>query len=193
MPRPKARILALLAGLTLAVLLSLLLLLVPAARTFVLEPIVKAVEAAGSALHYVPQDVQWLVALLILFISVMGYVGSRIPKSRREYAIRPRDNIPTEGPTMLVARMFDESARYRHRHVQLVLELRDLAARVLAQHRGIPLLRAKEILDSEAWTDDPVVREYLSTERHRVMRGRRRPHVEVARLLAEIERIHQEV
>jgi len=193
MPRPKARFLALLAGLTLAVLLSLLLLLVPAARAFVLEPIVKTVEAARGALRYVSQAVQWLVALLILFIFVMGYVGSRIPKSRHEYDIRPRDNIPIEGPTMRVARMFDESARYRHKHVQLVLELRDLAARVLAQRRGIPLLRAKEILDSEAWTNDPVVREYLSTERHRVMRRRRRPHVEVARVLAEIERIHQEV
>jgi len=173
--------------------LALLLVFHSAVRGFVLEPIVSAINALRRTLGYVPQDLQWLVSVLLLFVIAGAYTVSRLPKRRSQPQWTAPPRFPTEGPTMRVARILDESVRYKHRHIQLVLELRDLAARVLAQHRGISVHVAKELLDTEAWTDDPTVRAYLSADSHRRGHGdTRRPHPQVDRVLNQIEDYHQE-
>jgi hypothetical protein len=162
-------------------------------RGLVVDPIVRAITALCNAMRYVPQDLQWLVVLAIAIIFSAVFVIGRLPQRERRPRRSPPPRFPTEGPTMRVAQMIDESARFKHRHVRLVIELRDLVAHVLARHHGIPVLRAKELLDTEDWTDDPVVRAYLATDERGVgHEDKRRPHTQVDRVLTQIEKINQE-
>jgi len=189
----RTRVLAPLVAVVVVAALASLLLFAPLARRILLDPIVGAIGVIRRALAYVPQGLQWLVALSVAFIAAGAYVARRLPRREKPSAASVQRAFPSEGPTLRVARILRLSSRYRHRRIQLVVELRDLAARVLAQHRGIPVLRAKSLLDTEDWTDDEAVRDYLSSDEHRHRLVRRRDvSVDVERVLDQIEKIHQE-
>jgi len=94
---------------------------------------------------------------------------------------------------MRIAQLIEQSSRYKHRNAQLTVELRDLAARVLARQRGIPVHQAKDLLETESWTDVDAVRRALMTDAYQPRhKGTQRTLARVDRILDEIERISQE-
>jgi len=185
---------AVVAGAAVAVIvLSLLLVFTPTARRVVLEPIVGTINAFRSLSQYMSQDLQWLIVLLVSFVIGLVYTISRLPRREKRRVASAAPRFPTEGPTMRIAQLIEQSSRYRHRNAQLTVELRDLAARVLARQRGIPVHEAKDLLDQERWTDVETVRQALTTDAYQPRhKGTQHTLARVDRILDEIERISQE-
>ncbi|MBU0595463.1 hypothetical protein KJ567_02100 [Candidatus Bipolaricaulota bacterium] len=175
------------------VALSLLLILHDAVRGLVLDPFVSVINSARYTLGHMSQGLQWLIVILVAFLCVIAYVVSRLPAGPRRTYPPFTAPFPIEGPTMRLARIAAESLRYKHRRIQLVRELRGIAARVLAHHNSMPIDEAKESLDTTEWTDDASVRAFLSPDQHRAGRhDTRRLHEQVEHALTEIERMYRE-
>ena len=173
---------------------SLLLIFNDAMRGFILDPIVGGINAARYMWGYMPQDLQWMISLLIVFVIVVGYYVSRLPKRTRQEIVPRSLKFPSQGPAMRLARMVEKSAHNKFLREQVVLELRDLAARSLAYHRGISVEEAKDSLDTTEWTNDPSIRDFLSLDKHRAGKQKQKRFYDQAdHALAHIERTYQEV
>ena len=173
---------------------SLLLIFNGAIRSFVLDPIVEGINAVRYQLGYMPQDLEWLLSLLLAFVLIFIYYMCRIPKRLRPKHVPFIPPFPCEGPTMKLAWILEKSTHNRFRRERVILELRDLAAHTLAYHKGISVDEAKESLDTTNWTDDPVVRDFLSLDKHRAGKHEHKEfHDQVDHALAHIERTYQEV
>ena len=86
---------------------SLLLVFNDAIRSFVLNPIVEGVNAVRYVLGYMPQDLEWLLSLLIAFVLIFIYYMCRIPKRLRPEHVPFVPPFPSEGPVMKLARILD--------------------------------------------------------------------------------------
>ena len=173
---------------------SLLLIFNHAIRGLILDPIVKVINAARYMLGYMPQDLQWIISLLLAFVIVIIYYACRIPKRERQQSAPRPPTFPSQGPAMRLDRILERSARNKFRREQVIMELRDLAARSLAYRRGTSLEEAKDSLDTTEWTDDPSVRDFLSFDKLRTGEQKQgRFHDQVDHALAHIERTYQEV
>ena len=78
--------------------LSLLLILHAGVRGFVLDPIVHGINGVRGTLNHMSQALQWLIALLIVSLFVIGYVASRLPKRRARARPLPRPSRPKVRP-----------------------------------------------------------------------------------------------
>jgi len=173
---------------------SLLLIFNDAIRGFILDPIVEGINAARYMLGYMPQDFQWIVTLLIIFVIVVAYFVSRLPKHARQEVVPRSLKFPSQGPAMRLTRILERSTHNKFRREQVILELRDLAARSLAYHRGISVEEAKDSLDTTEWTSDLSVRAFLSLDKHRAGKQKQESfHDQADHALAHIERTYQEV
>jgi len=173
---------------------SLLLIFNDAVRGVILDPIVEGINAARYVLGYIPQDLQWIISLLIVFVIVIIYYVCRLPKRARKASPHRSLQFPSQGPAMRLDRILERAAHNRFRREQVVSELRDLAARSLAYHHGTSVEEAKDSLDTTEWTDDPSVRDFLSLDRLRAGENKqRRFHDQVDHALTHIERTYQEV
>jgi len=173
---------------------SLLLIFNDAIRGFILDPIVEGINAARYMLGYIPQDLQWIISLLLAFVAVTVYFACRIPKRAREATVPRSLKFPLQGPTMRLDWILERSAHNKFRREQVILELRDLAARSLAYHRGTSVEEAKDSLDTTEWTDDPSVRDFLSLDKLGAGKQKqKRFHDQVDHALTHIERTYQEV
>ena len=174
--------------------LTLLLIFNETVRSVTLDPIIDGVLAFRYMLGYFPQDLEWLVSLLVLSVIVSVMFATRLPKNERPKYIPFIPPFPTEGPTMKLARILDSRKMNRFRRERVVLEMRDLAAHTLAYHKGISVEEAKESIDTPDWTDNAEVRDFLSLDKHRSDTNDPkdfRTHVEHAS--AHIEQMYQEV
>ena len=173
---------------------SLLLIFNDAIRGFILDPIVEGINAARYMLGYMHQDLQWIVTLLIVFVIVAVYYVSRLPKRARKEIVPRSLKFPSQGPAMRLTHVLERSAHNKFQREQVILELRDLAARSLAYRRGISVEEAKDSLDTTEWTDDPSVRAFLSLDKHRAGGQKQESfHDRADHALAHIERTYQEV
>jgi len=173
---------------------SLLLIFNDAIRSFILDPIVKGINAARYMLGYMPQDLQWIITLLIVFVIVVVYYVSRLPNRARQEVVLRSLKFPPQGPAMQLTRILERSAHNKFRREQVILELRDLAARSLAYRRGISVEEAKHSLDTTEWTKDPSVRNFLSLDKRRAGTQKQKGFYDQAdHALAHIERTYQEV
>ncbi len=173
---------------------SLLLIFNDAIRSFILDPIVEGINAARYMLGYMPQDLQWIITLLIVFVIVVVYYVSRLPNRARQEIVLRSLNFPSQGPAMRLTRVLERSAHNKFRREQVILELRDLAARSLAYRRGISVEEARHSLDTTEWTNDPSVRNFLSLDKHRIGTQKQKGfHHQADHALAHIERTYQEV
>lgn len=173
---------------------SLLLFFNETIRSFVLEPILESVNAVRFMLGYVSQDLQWTVALLIVIAIIVPYFMFRVPKHSRQKSVPQPANFPTEGPAMKLTQLVERSAHSRFLRGQVILELRDLAARSVAYHHGMSVEQAKQALDTMKWTSDPSVRAFLSSDNIRARKQKQKGFRDQAiSALTHIERIYQEV
>ncbi|MBU1049799.1 hypothetical protein KKG90_07240 [Candidatus Bipolaricaulota bacterium] len=173
---------------------SMLLIFNDPVRRVVLDPIIEGINAIRYVLGYVPQDLEWFVSLLVVFVVVLGIFASRLPQRARPEHVPFNPPFPSEGPTMRLTRILDNSTKNRFGRERVVLEMRDLAARAVAYHAGISVEEAKELLDTPTWTDDASVRDFLSLDKHRAGKNdQKRFHDQVEYALAHIERMYQEV
>lgn len=174
--------------------MSLLLIFNDAVRGVVLDPIISGVLAFRYALGYFPQDLEWLVSLLIVSVVVAVMFTTRLPKRERSKHVPFIPPFPKEGPAMRLARILDNSTLNRFRRERVILEMRDLAARTLAYHKGISVEEARESLDTPNWTDSATVRDFLSLDKHRAGKiDQKEFHAQVDHALAHIEQMYQEV
>lgn len=173
---------------------SLLLIFNQALRSFILEPIVSGVNAFRYTLGYIPQDLEWLIALLVLFVITLGTYIARLPKHprvEREPFVPP---FPSEGPAMQLTQILEKSTRNKFRRERAILELRDLAAHTLAYNKGISVEQAREALDTPDWTSNAGVRDFLSLDKHRAGKHDYKDfHNQVDHALAHVEQMYQEV
>jgi len=173
---------------------SLLLIFNDPIRSFILDPIVKGINAARYTLGYMPQDLQWIITLLIVFVIVLVYYMSRIPKRARQGNVPRPLTFPSQGRAMRLTLVLEGSAHNKFRRERVIMELRDLAARSVAYRRGISIEEAKDSLDTTEWTDDPSVRAFLSLDKHRAGKQEQKGfHDQAEHVLAHIERTYQEV
>ena len=173
---------------------SLLLILNDPIRGFILDPIVAGINAARYMLGYMNQDLQWIITLLLVFVIVLVYYMSRLPKRARQRNSSRSLDFPSQGPAMRLTLVLERSAHNKFRREQVILELRDLAARSVAYRRGISIEEAKDSLDTTEWTDDPSVRTFLSLDKHRAGKQKHKGfHDQAEHALAHIERTYQEV
>ena len=190
----RVRIILAILALCCVISFSLLLVFNDAIRSFVLDPIVKSINSVRYVVGYIPQDLEWLIGLLIVFIVVVTYYTSRIPKRLKPKHIPLIPPFPHEGPTMKLAQILERTTHNKFRRERVILELRDLAAHTLAYHKGISVDEAKDSLDTSDWTDNPSVRDFLSLDKHRAGKHEHKEfHDQVDHALAQIERAYQEV
>jgi len=190
----RTRIILVILGVCCVIGFSLLLVFNDAIRSFVLDPIVKGINATRYVIGYMPQDLQWLISLLITFVIVTSYYASRLPKHPKPKNVQFIPPFPHDGPAMRLAQILEKSAHNRFRRERVILELRDLAAHTLAYHKGISIDEAKDSLDNSDWTDSPSVRDFLSLDKHRAGKHEHKGfHDQVDHALAQIERTYQEV
>jgi hypothetical protein len=185
-----------LAGLALCCVISfsLLLILNNAVRGFILDPIVSGFNAFRYAIGYMPQDIEWLISLLFLFVVALVTLVTRLPKRAIPERIQFIPPFPSEGPTMRLAQILEKSTHNKFRRERVILEMRDLAAHALAYHKGISVEEAKEALNTPDWTSNVSVRDFLSLDKHRAGKHDQREfHNQVDHALAHIERMYQEV
>jgi len=173
---------------------SLLLIFNQALRSFILDPIVAGVTAFRYAIGYIPQDVEWLITLLFLFVvAIITYVA-RLPKRpmlERAPFVPP---FPSEGPVMKLTQILEKATHNKFRRERVILEMRDLAAHTLAYNNGISVEEAKEALDTSEWTSNVAVRDFLSLDKHRAGKHDHKEfHNQVNHALAHIEQMYQEV
>lgn len=189
----KRRIILAILAVCCVIAFSLLLIFNDAIRGFILDPIVKGINAARYMLGYMPQDLQWIITVLVVFVIVLAYYMSRLPK-RAQVTVPRSLNFPSQGPAMRLTLVLEGSAHNKFRRERVILELRDLAARSLAYRRGISIEEAKDSLDTTEWTDDPSVRAFLSLDKHRAGKQKQKGfHDQADHALAHIERTYQEV
>jgi len=171
--------------------LSLLLIFNPAVRRFVLEPLVEGVNAFRYVLGYAPQDLQWLALLGIALIAAASYFVAHLPEEHQTHAVRFRRPFPSDGPIMRLTDLLERSQHSKFRREEIVLELRDLAARSVAYHHGLPVDAAKDLLDEERWIEDASVRSFLAMERHAPSGARQARFLDrVEYALGQIERTY---
>lgn len=189
----KRRIILAILAVCCVIAFSLLLIFNDAIRSFILDPIVKGINAARYMLGYMPQDLQWIITVLVVFVIVLACYMSRLPK-RAQVTVPRSLNFPSQGPAMRLTLVLEGSAHNKFRRERVILELRDLAARSLAYRRGISIEEAKDSLDTTEWTDDPSVRAFLSLDKHRAGKQKQKGfHDQADHALAHIERTYQEV
>ncbi len=175
----------------LVIALSLLLVLNPLVRRIVLEPIVEGINAFRYVLGFAPQDLQWLAVLAVAAIALAGYVVARLPEQAPARSVRFKRRFPSDGPTMRAAWMLEKSVHSRFRREEVILELRDLAARSLAYHHGVSIDAAKDSLDTEDWIDDESVRSFLAMNKHAPSGARQDRFLDrVDHVLEQIERTY---
>ncbi len=190
----RTRIIIALGAIGCVIALCLLLIFNDTIRGAVLDPIVEGINAFRYILGYFPQDVEWLVVLLVVFVIVLGIFATRLPKRADPVHTPFVPPFPKEGPSMKLTQILEKSARNKFRRERVILELRDLAARTLAYHTGISIEEAKGSLDTTEWTETASVRNFLSLDKHRA--GKIDPsqfHDQVDAALAHIEHMYQEV
>ena len=173
---------------------SLLLVFNGPVRSVILDPLVGIITAFRYAIGYIPQDLEWLLTLLFLFVVTIATVANRLPEKallERTPFIPP---FPTEGPAMKLTQILEKSTHNRFRRERVVLEMRDLAAHTIAYHKGISVEEAKASLDTPDWTNNVSVRDFLSLDKHRAGKHAKEEfHAEVDHALAHIEQMYQEV
>ena len=190
----RMRIILAIAAVCCVIAFSLVLILNDAVRSFILDPIVDIINAVRYMLGYMPQDLQWIISLLLAFVVVAIYYASRIPKRESQERVPRSLKFPSQGPAMRLHEILERSAHNKFRRERVILELRDLAARSLAYHRGTSVEEARDSLDTTEWTDDPSVIALLSLGKLRDEKQRqKRFHDQVDHALTHIERTYQEV
>ena len=173
---------------------SLLLIFNDAVRGVVLDPIVAGINAFRYTIGYMPQDLEWLISLLVVFVVVIIMFATRLPKHVRPKHVPFIPPFPNEGPAMRLTRILENSTKNRFRRERVILEMRELAAHTLAYHKGISIEEATEALDTPDWTDNATVRNFLSLDKHRADKiDQKNFHAQVDHALAHIERMYQEV
>lgn len=181
-------------SIALSVGLSLLLLLVSPVRSAILEPLLIAINDVRFAFGYLPQDIQWGLTLLTGSALVLIFYFSRTRQPKKPSASIGKTRMPSQGPILRFAHVIERSSRSRFNREVVVLELREIAACVLAYHRGISIDDAKDLLEHEAWTDDEAVRALLSLDEHRRKQDHHSDfHSQVQRALDTIEETYQGV
>jgi|GEM_PF-1251529 hypothetical protein len=174
--------------------MSLLLIFNDAVRSVVLDPMISGILAFRYALGYFPQDIEWLVILLIVFVVVAVMFTTRLPQRERPKYIPFIPPFPKEGPAMRLTRILDGSTLNKFRRERVILEMRELAAHTLAYHKGFSVEEARELLDTPNWTDSASVRDFLSLDKHRAGKNDQKEfHAQVDHALAHIEQMYQEV
>jgi len=178
----------------LALAIALILIFYPPVRETVMTPIVNAWIATRYALALLSERVQWTAALGILVVLLVLAILKRAPRDRGSKRGRPSAKIPTQGPMMRIEHILDRARRNRFAREQAMLELRDLAARVLAFRHSISIPEAKELIDKGTWTDDPAVRAlFVRAQDKKRLRSGQDFHNDTAELMSTIEKLYQEV
>lgn len=173
---------------------SLLLIFNSAVRSVVLDPMIAGINAFRYAIGYLPQDLEWLIGLSVVFVVVLIMFVVRLPKLARPKYIPFILPFPSEGPAMRLTHILENSTKNKFRRERVILEMRDLAAHTLAYHKGISIEEATEALDTPDWTDNATVRDFLSLDKHRAGKMDQKGfHNQVDHALAHIERMYQEV
>ena len=173
---------------------SLLLIFNGAVRSVVLDPMIAGINAFRYTLGYMPQDLEWLIGLSVVFVVVLTMFVVRLPKHVRPKHVPFIPPFPNEGPAMRLTRILENSTKNRFRRERVILEMRDLAAHTLAYHKGISIEEATEALDTPDWTDNATVRNFLSLDKHRADKiDQKNFHTQVDHALAHIEQMYQEV
>jgi hypothetical protein len=173
---------------------SMLLIFNHAVRGVILDPLIAAVNAFRYALGYLPQDLEWLITLLAVSVVVLVTFASRLPKRARPKYVPFIPPFPKEGPAMQFARILDKANHNKFRRERVVLEMRDLAAHTIAYHKGVSVEEAGDLLDTQSWTTDASVRDFLSLDKHRAGKHDQREfQKQVDYALTHIEQMYQEV
>ena len=173
---------------------TLLLIFNGAVRSVVLDPMIAGINAFRYAIGYLPQDLEWLIILSVVFVVVVIMFVARLPKLVRPKHIPFIPPFPSEGPAMRLTRILEKSTKNKFRRERVILEMRDLAAHTLAYHKGISVEEARESLDTPNWTDNAAVCDFLSLDKHRAGKiDQNRFHDQVDHALAHIEQMYQEV
>jgi hypothetical protein len=181
-------------ALSCVIAMSLLLIFNDAVRSVVLDPMISGVLAFRYTLGYFPQDLEWLVSLLIVSVVVAVMFATRLPQRERPKHVPFIPPFPKEGPAMRLTRILDGSTLNKFRRERVILEMRELAAHTLAYHKGFSVEEAKELLDTPNWTDSASVRDFLSLDKHRAGKNDQKEfHAQVDHALAHIEQMYQEV
>ncbi len=174
--------------------LTLLSVLNAAVRAVVLDPIVDGIDAVRYFLGYAPQQAEWVVAILLGFVVGAVYMTRRLPPRIEPERPSFGPRFSTEGSAMRLARMMEKATHDKFKRQEVILELRDLAARALAYRRGISPDEAKAALDTPTWTEDASVRSLLSLDKHRAGGQKNKSFQDqVDHALEVIERVFQEV
>ena len=173
---------------------SLLLIFNDAVRGVILDPMIAGINAFRYTLGYMPQDLEWLISLSVVFVVVLIMFAARLPKHARPKYVPFIPPFPSEGPAMRLTGILENSTKNKFRRERVILEMRDLAARTLAYHKGISLEEATEALDTPDWTHNATVRDFLSLDKHRAGKiDQKSFHTQVDHALAHIEQMYQEV
>jgi len=185
-------------GGVLAIVLSLTLLLLynaPLRRT-ILDPLTWMLDDIRQALAALPQALLWAIGLLI-GCAVLLATWSRALGGIRERPARKRSTYVRPQNTNAIASLARDLERSPRRHVsrvRVVRELSVLAVRLIAQREGLSLDEARGLLNSGAWPDDPLVRQFFATRPGGVRGVPKHRFLEAAaRTLTHLERYHQEV
>ncbi len=167
------------------------------ARRAVVEPLTWALADLRRSLAAVPEALLWGGILLI------GYIVLLVSWRRLVARARPRPTAPrpTTEPhprdRSAVAALAQDLARARRRQIsrrRVVRELSVLAVRLVARHEGLPLPRARELVTSGDWPDDPRVRRLLGSRRDDRSALPRDAFLDAVRhTVTYLEHYHQEV
>jgi len=190
----RTRVLLAILAICCVVAFSLFLIFNNSMREFILSPIITGINAVRSILTYMAQDVQWVATLLIVFVIVVFYLANRLPESSRRQRVPFVPPFPNQGPAMRLAHILEKSGHNKFRRERMILELRDLTARVLAYRQGVSIDDARDFLDTTDWTNNVAVSSFLSLDEHRAGKQKHKDfHNQLDQALAHIERTYQEV
>jgi hypothetical protein len=192
---PQKRILLITASAVVAVAaLSLALLFNATLRATLLGPLFRTWLSLREAFAILSERMQWTAILGIAFFVILQMIFSRAPEPVEVRSRRVGPRFVSLGTTERLDRMLAHSHRSRFAREQILVELRDLAARIVAGHHGLPYGEAKSLVDNGTWTDDARSCRLLLVDPHKRSSRHGRDFLQhVQHVLSQIEHMHQEV
>ena len=174
--------------------LTLILLFVPSLRDTILTPLIKAWISVRYALSILSERLQWTIALGLGFFLVLGSLLKRMPDPESPPRSAGHLQCSSESASSRLQHLLSRGSRSRFSREQTGVELRDLAARVLAYHEGLSLDVAKTRIMSEGLPNAPTLSTLVAQDDSE-KRLTREPEFlsKVDRALSEIEHNYQEV
>ncbi len=175
--------------------LTMILLLSPSLRDAILTPLINSLISFRHTLLYgLSERLQWTIALGLGFFLVLGSLLKRMPDPESPPRSDEQPQCSSESAASRLQHLLSRGSRSRFSREQTGVELRDLAARVLAYHEGLSLDVAKKRIMSEGLPNAPMLSTLVAQDDSE-KRLTREPEFlsKVDRALSEIEHNYQEV